>query len=71
MGENSFELSIPPFLKLHPVFNVELLWPYFPLLLDNSEVSKHLAPTKLNHDYIEKETINQVMETQMNGTRPT
>jgi hypothetical protein len=29
-GENAFELSIPPFLGLHPVFNVELLPPYFP-----------------------------------------
>jgi hypothetical protein len=25
VGENYFELSIPPFLGLHPVFNVELL----------------------------------------------
>jgi hypothetical protein len=40
VGENSFELSIPPFLGLHPVFNVELLRPYFPPLLDTSDPSK-------------------------------
>jgi hypothetical protein len=30
MGDNAFELNIPPFLGLHPVFNVDLLRPYFP-----------------------------------------
>ena len=29
VGKNAFELSIPPFLFLHLVFNVELLGPYF------------------------------------------
>ena len=36
VGENVFELSIHPFLGLHSVFNVELLQPYFPPLLDTS-----------------------------------
>ena len=45
VGENAFELSIPPFLGLHPVFNVELLRPYFPPLLDTSDVAEHLEPT--------------------------
>jgi hypothetical protein len=43
--ENAFELSIPPFLGLHPVFNVELLQPYFPPLLDTSDMTEHLAPS--------------------------
>jgi hypothetical protein len=34
IGDNSFELNIPPFLGLHPVFNMDLLRPYFPPLLD-------------------------------------
>ena len=29
VGDNYFELNIPPFLFLHPVFNVALLRPYF------------------------------------------
>jgi hypothetical protein len=30
LGDNDFELSIPPFLSLHLVFNVDLLQSYFP-----------------------------------------
>jgi hypothetical protein len=45
MGDNSFELNIPPFLGLHPVFNVDLLCPYFSPLLDSSEVAEQLTPT--------------------------
>jgi hypothetical protein len=40
VGDNAFELNIPPFLGLHPVFNMELLWPYFPPLLDTLDVEK-------------------------------
>jgi hypothetical protein len=43
MGVNAFDLNIPPFLGLHPVFNVDLLRPYFPPLLDTSEVAKQLT----------------------------
>ena len=45
VGDNSFELNIPPFLGLHPVFNVDLLRPYFPPLLDTLEVAEQLTPT--------------------------
>jgi hypothetical protein len=45
MGDNDFELNIPPFLGLHPVFNVDLLRPYFPPLLDTSEVAEQLKTT--------------------------
>jgi hypothetical protein len=47
-----FELNIPPFLGLHPMFNVDLLQPYFPPLLDTSEIIEQLTPTELNLDYI-------------------
>ena len=40
VGDNAFELNIPPFLGLHLVFNVDLLRPYFPPLLDTSEVAE-------------------------------
>ena len=40
VGDNAFELNIPPFLGLHPVFNVDRLWPYFPQLLDISNITK-------------------------------
>jgi hypothetical protein len=68
VGDNAFELSIPPFLGLHPVFNVDLLRPYFPPLLDTSEVAEQLTPTELNPDCMEHETIDQIMDTQVKGT---
>jgi hypothetical protein len=48
MGDNALQLNIPPFLGLYPVFNVDLLHPYFPPLLDTSEVAEQLTPTELN-----------------------
>jgi hypothetical protein len=48
MGDNDFELNIPLFLVLHPVFNVDLLRSYFPPLLDTSEVAEQMTPTELN-----------------------
>jgi hypothetical protein len=53
MGDNYFELNIPPFLGLHPVFNVDLLRPYFPPLLDTSDVAEQLTPTELNPNCIQ------------------
>jgi len=38
MGDNDFELSIPPFLGPHPIFNVDHLSPYFSPLLDRSYI---------------------------------
>jgi hypothetical protein len=52
-GYNSFKLNIPPFLGLHPVFNVDLLRPYFPPSLDTSEVVEKLTPIELNPDCIQ------------------
>jgi hypothetical protein len=48
MGDNDFELNIPPFLGMHPMFNVDLLRPYFPPLLDTSKIAEQLTPTELN-----------------------
>ena len=39
VGDNAFDISIPPFLGLHLVFNVDRLWPYFPRLLDTSDMA--------------------------------
>ena len=69
VGDNAFELSIPPFLGLHPVFNVDLLRPYFPSLLDTSEVVEPLTPTDLNLDYMEQAIVDLIMDTQVKGTR--
>ena len=69
VGDNAFELSIPPFLGLHPVFNVELLRPYFAPLLDTSDVAEQLTPTDLNLDCMEQATIDQIMDRQVKGTR--
>jgi hypothetical protein len=51
------------------VFNVDLLWLYFPPLLDTSEIAEQLTPTKLNLDCMEQESTDQIMDTQVKGTR--
>ena len=69
MGDNSFELSIPPFLGLHPVFNVDRLRPYFPPLLDTSDIAEQLTPIELNPDCMEQAATDQIMDTQIKNTR--
>jgi hypothetical protein len=69
LGDNSFELSIPPFLGLHPVFNVDHLWPYFPPLFDTSDMAEQLTPAELNSDYMDQATNDRIMDTQINNTR--
>ena len=54
VGDNSFELHIPPFLGLYPMFNVDRLRPYFPPLLDTSDMAEQLTPTELNPDCMEQ-----------------
>jgi len=63
VGDNAFELSITHFLGLRPIFNVELVQPYYPPLLDYLEAVEHSSPTETNHDYIEQATMDQIMET--------
>jgi hypothetical protein len=58
MGDNSFDLNTPPFLGLHLVFNVDLLQPYFPPLLDTSEITEQLKPIEMNPDYMEYASTN-------------
>ena len=62
-SDNDFELSIPPFLGLYLVFNVDHLRPYFPPLLDTSDIAEQLTPTELNPDYMEQATTDQIMDT--------
>ena len=69
MGDNYFELNIPSFLGLHPLFNVDLLRPYFPPLLDTSEIVEQLTPIELNPDYMEQASIDQIVDKQVKGTR--
>jgi hypothetical protein len=69
VGSNAFELNTPPFLGLHPVFNVDLLRPYFPPLLDTSEIAEQLTPTELNPDCMEHASTDQIVDTQVKGTR--
>jgi hypothetical protein len=68
VGSNDFELNTPPFLGLHPIFNVDLLQPYFPPLLDTSEIAKQLKPTELNADYMEQASTDHIMDIQVKGT---
>jgi hypothetical protein len=69
LGDNDFELNIPPFLGLHPMFNMDLLRPYFPPLLDTSEIEKQVTPTKLNSDCIQHASSDQIVDRQVKGTR--
>jgi len=68
MGDNAFDLSIRPFLGSHPIFNVDLLWPYFPPLVDTSKVGEQLTPIEINLECMEHATIDHIMETQVKGT---
>eukprot|EP00253_Pinus_taeda_P028779 PITA_28779 len=68
VGDNAFELNIPPFLSLHPVFNVDRLRPYFPPLPDTSNIEEQLTPTELNLDCMEQVVTDQVMDSQIKHT---
>jgi hypothetical protein len=63
VGENYFELNIPPFLGLHPVFNMDLLQSYFLPLLDSSEITELFTPIELNLDYIKNLSNDHIVET--------
>jgi hypothetical protein len=63
VGDNDFELNIPLFLGLHPMFNVALIRPYFPQLLDTSEITEQLTPTELNLDYMQQASKDQIVDT--------
>jgi hypothetical protein len=63
VGDNDFELKIPPFFGLHPVFNVDLLRPYFPPLLDTSEIAEKLTPTEINPNCMKKESNDHIVNT--------
>jgi hypothetical protein len=69
VGDNYFKLNIPPFLGLHLMFNVDILQPYFPPLLDTSEIAEQLKPTKLNPDCIQHASSDQIVEKKIKGTR--
>jgi hypothetical protein len=68
LGSNSFELNAPPFLGLHAIFNVDLLRPYFPPLLDTSKIFEQLTPIELNPECMEQASTNPIMDTQVKGT---
>ena len=68
VGDNAFELSIPPFLGMHLVFNVDRLRTYFPPLLETSDVEKQLTPIELNLDCMEQATTDRIMDTQIKNT---
>ena len=43
--------------------------PYFPPLLDTSDIAEQLTPTELNPDYMEQATTDYIMDMQINNTR--
>jgi hypothetical protein len=69
MGSNSFELNTPPFLVLHLVFNVDLIRPYFPPLLETSNIKKQITPKYINLYCMETTSTNHTVDTQVKETR--
>ena len=69
VGKNAFELSIPLFLGLHPVLNVDRLRPYFPPLLETFDIAEELTPKELNSDCMEQATTDCIMDMQIKNTR--
>ena len=53
MGNNALKHNVPPFLRLHRVFNVDRRGPCFPPFLDTLEIAEQLtkdpAQQKLPH----------------------
>ena len=50
------------------MFNVDRLRPYFPPLLDTSNMAEQITPTELNPYCMEQATTDQIMETWINNT---
>jgi hypothetical protein len=50
------------------VFNVDRLRPYFPPLLDTSDMAEQLTPTELNPYCMEQATTDRIMDTQIKNT---
>ena len=69
VGENAFELNFPPFLGVHPVFNVELLKPYFPPLLDIADVEEEISHTELNPEAVSLLQSDQIVEAVVKNLR--
>ena len=55
IGENDFQLNIPAFLGLHPVFNVYLLQPYHAPLLEHNDLQT--AEPEDIHPYVQEPII--------------
>jgi len=62
VGDNSFDLNIPSFLGLHPVFNLNWLRPYILPLLDTSDIIEKMTPTDINTSYIEQKIIHRIIK---------
>ena len=69
VGGNAFELNLPPFLGVLPVFNVELLKPYFPPLLDIVDVPKEIIHIELNLEVVNPLQSDQIVEVSMKNLR--
>ena len=68
MGDNAFELNIPPFLGLHPMFNADLLRPYFPPLLETSEIAEQMKLENLNLKCIQNASSDHIVDEHIKGT---
>ena len=60
---------MPPLLGVHLVFNVELLKPYFPPLLDIANVAEEISHIELNPEVINPLQSDQIVEVVMKNLR--
>jgi len=51
------------------MFNVDRLRPYFPPLLDTSDITEQLTPIELNLDCMEQATTDRIMDMQIKNTQ--
>lgn len=64
-----FEHNLPPFLGIHPIFDIELLKTYFPLLLDITKVVEEIIHKELNPEVVNPLQSDQIIEFFMNNLR--
>ena len=70
VGKVSYQLELPPKLKIHPVFHVSLLKPYYEDMEDPSRGESSRAPTSITASFDkEAETILAHQIIQKRGKR--
>jgi hypothetical protein len=68
VGDNDFELSIPPFLGLHPSVQCGPPSTILPTIIGHIRDRREVDTTELNPDCMEHATIDHIRDTHIKGT---